>query len=303
MPASSYLVGRQPGALPQVIKAGSTIEDSLFASQRLDNRGIEGVTFKHCTFANVSFKNCKMKNLTFIDCVFVDCYFRGTRLEDSAFNASKFIDCDFTKIDLRRNDFRYYNHFKGCWIPRRELQHGLPQEPNLKHHLCVNLSDEARLAGDVKDAEWYRQAGVAAQEEYLKAAFTQSSQYYKEKFRGWDRVAAFVEYASSRLRGYLWGYKRSYLVVLRNWAFTTLILFPALFFAGRRGLQKPDGPAEWTDAWLASIGSMLPGSSISQLKYTSGYAQTIAFLEVLTGVLFGGLTVTLLFRAVFERWK
>ncbi|WP_446211503.1 pentapeptide repeat-containing protein [Micromonospora sp. IBSANI012] len=204
MPASSYLIGRRLGKVSQVLNDGQDVADLLFAAQRLDGTNLSGVTFRHCTFANISFKDCVVEDMAFVDCVFVDCYFRGTLLKQSKFEACKFIDCDFTKIDLRSNDFRYYNHFKGCWLPRRALEHGgLPTEPNLKHHLCANLSDEARLAGALKDAEWYRQAGVKAKEAHLFAAMFHLSPYYKEKFQGTEWVSAYVDYIASRARGWL----------------------------------------------------------------------------------------------------
>jgi hypothetical protein len=149
----------------------------------------------------------------------------------------------------------------------------------------------------------YRQRGAEATEEHLRAAFTHSSAYYRDKFRGTVRASAFIEYIRSRLRGFLWGYRRSSVVVLRNWAFFTLGVFPALFLLNQSGLHRADRRPQWTDAWLASIGTVLPGSGISDVKFESGMAQTIAFLETLTGLFFAGLVVALVFRAVFERWR
>ena len=301
MQASAYLLGRTQGKLSEAVAESQPARDMLFAGERLDGSSIKGSGFFHCTFANVSFKDCVIESATFSDCTFIDCYFRGTRIEDSKFSASKFIDCDFTKIDIRTSNFRFYNHFKGCWIPRRELHSELPSEPNLRHHLCVNLSEEARASGALKDAEWYLQEGMAANERHLKSAVKGSTAYHREKYRGFQRVVALAEYVGSKARGYLWGYRRSYLVLLRNWAAMTFLLFPFLFLLDVKGLGRPNSKAEWTDIWLASIACVLPGSEVSPIEYQSGFTQGVAFIEVFLALLFAGLTFSLLFRSIYER--
>ncbi|WP_433721742.1 pentapeptide repeat-containing protein [Actinoplanes sp. CA-051413] len=303
MQAGAYLLGRAHGDLAAAVAEQGPTSDLIFAGQRIDGQNLSRLSFAHCTFANISFKDCVMDSVDFSNCVFVDCYFRGTRIESSKFSSSKFIECDFTKIDIRTSDFRMYNNFKGCWIPRRGLQSLLPAEPNLRYHLCMNMSDEARASGALKDAEWYRQEAVAAHEKHLRQAFAGSTEYHKEKFDLTDRVSCFFEYVGSRVRGWLWGYKRSYLVVLRNWAAATFLVFPFLFLLGREGLARQNRSADWTDIWLASVASMLPGSEISPIEYRSGFTQLVAFLEVLSALLFAGLTFSLLFRSIYERWR
>jgi hypothetical protein len=302
--AAAYLVGRRSSRLEAVISGPDSVsEDMLFAGQRIDSQSVSERTFRHCTFANVSFKDCDVSRTAFQNCVFADCYFRETRIYDCRFSACKFIACDFTKVDLRTSDLRYYNAFRDCWIKFGEVEHTLPPEPNLRAHLCLNLAEEARDAGALADAELYRQTGARANEEHLKAAVRHSSAYYRDKFRGTVRLSAFGEYAASRLRGYLWGYRRSFLVVLRNWAIVTLVAFPLLFLLTRSGLSRQGHDVSWADLWRASLGAVLPGSGISDIDFRSGLAQALAFFEVLFGLLFAGLVVALIFRAVFERWR
>lgn len=259
--------------------------------------------FEHCTFSNISFKDCNLTKVEFENCVFIGCYFRQTRIENSAFSACRFLDCDFTKLDLRTSDLKFYNRFKRCWIERRVLEHTLPQEPNLRHHLCANLANEARLAGALRDAEWYAQQAAKAGEKHLWAAVSRANSYYREKFNGTERIGALVRYLASKGRGWMWGYRRSFLVVGRNWAFVALILFPLLYLWGSGGLTRPDGAATWTDAWLASIQLTVPGQRVAELQFTSGYTQMLALAQAAVSLVFGGLVVALLFRSVFERWR
>ena len=299
MSSAAYLMGRAPATLDP----SSGASDALFAAQRIDGKELAGKQFEHCTFANVSFKDCNIKETRFTDCVFADCYFRGTKIQDSYFSACRFIDCDLAKIDIRTSDLKYYNNFQGCFIPFGELEPSLPREGNLRQHLCLNLAEEATRQGALKDAGLYRQAGAHGREEHLRAAFRQSSQFYRQKYVGMARFSAFVEYAGSRIRGWAWGYRRSFLTVLRNWAFVTLVLFPLLFWPLKSDLRQSTKPAKAADLWIASIGNMLPGSGISEVSYTTTGARLLAFLEVLLGLLFVGLAASLLFRAVFDRWR
>jgi hypothetical protein len=166
------------------------------------------------------------------------------------------------------------------------------------------LAEEASREGALKDAGLYRQAGARGREEHLKSAFLHSSQFYRDKYRGAARLNALVEYSGSRLRGWAWGYRRSFFTILRNWALVTLVLFPIIiFWPLKSSLQQSSKTARMGDLWIASIGNMLPGSGISQVGYISTSARLFAFFEVLVGLLFAGLAASLLFRAVFDRWR
>lgn len=249
MPAASYLVGRQQADLRSKLDE-SDISDLLFAAQRLDGTGIKELSFEHCTFANVSFKDCIFDRAKFRDCVFVDCYFRGTRVQNTSFSTCKFIDCDFTKLDMRTSELKWYNHFKGCWIRRHDVEDNLPSEPNLRHHLCMNLYTEARAAGALKESEWFRQIAAEANELHLSSAFRQKTQYYAEKFKGRLAIGAFLEYCASRLRGYLWGYRRSFLVGASHEFQKAIMLLNELVAESRHLAQRSESlDARWREGW------------------------------------------------------
>jgi hypothetical protein len=296
----AYLVGREIVTELPNTQSGA---DRIYASVRVDGDKFEDLRFRHCTFANVSFKGCALKELSFNNCVFIDCYFRDTRIERCRFYGCKFINSDLTKIDIRSSDFRFYNAFSDCFIKFDQMRHSLPTEGNLRAHLCTNLAREARCAGFSNDEGLYRQEGAKALEGHLLAAVWGSTLYFREHYRGFERVQAAYTLAASRLRGYAWGYRRSWLVVLRNWAILTLVVFPIAFLACRSGLQKQGRPASTGDIWLASLGNILPGSGLSDVRFVSGVSLGLAFAEVLLGLLFGALIAALLFRSVFDRGR
>ena len=293
----AYLVGREIATELPPDKDGS---DRLYASIRSDGSTFKSVSFEHCTFANVSFKDCKFDQVSFSNCAFIDCYFRDTQLDKCKFAGCKFLNSDLSKVDIRSCDFRFYNTFANCFIKYGQLRESLPGEGNLKAHLCANLAREARNAGFSNDAGLYRQDGAKALERHLLDAIRGSTPYFEEHYRG-HRIFAAFRWTASRLRGYAWGYRRSWLVVLRNWAILTLAVFPLLFLVCRTGLERGGKPASVGDAWLASLGNILPGSGISDVRFVSTGSLIIAFVEVLVGLLFAGLIAALLFRSVFER--
>lgn len=297
--AAAYLVGRSRVSLASAQGAA----DKLFAGDRIDGSELQNLKFAHCTFANVSFKNCTLNNIEFANCVFIGCYFRGTRIERCRFIGAKFVECDLSKVDIRATDFKFYNSFSGCYLPFREIEQSLPTEGNLRAHLCLNLASEARKSGALKDEGLYRQAGAAGMEQHLLAAARHSTQYFREKYAGSTRWKALLEYIASRTRGFLWGYKSSSFVVLRNWSITTLVLFPLLFLIFRDGIYRADRPVTTPEIWLASIGNILPGSGISDIRFVSTTCLVLAFVEVLIGLLFTGIVAALIFRAVFDRWR
>lgn len=278
--------------------------DALFAGERLNNQTLTGLSYEHCTFANISFKDAELSRVQFRDCTFISCYLRGAKLVDCTFRASRFIDCDLGKVDIRTCDLRYYNHFSGCFLPYDVIRDSLPAERNLCAHLSFNLADEARLTGALKDAGRFRQVGARAREEHLFAAVRGANTYYKEKYRGTNWWGALFDLVGSRTRGWLWGYRRSFLVVLRNWALLTLLLFPIPLWLLRGDIYVDDNRRPGLlDVWLGSANNMLPGAGVADVQYLSVAARSVAFLEILTGLVLVGLTASLLFRAVFERLR
>jgi hypothetical protein len=288
------------GRPKRTLDPGVGLVDALFASDRVDGQTFNQLEYRHCTFANVSFKDCIIQGTTFQNCVFAGCYFRRAQITNAKFIGCRFIDCDFPKIDVRNSEFKY-NSFIRCYISYGELKDSLPPQGNLKSEMCVNLASEARAKGDIRDSERFRQAAADGLEEYLWAIITGRSEFHRQKYGTADRWAALAKLTASKVRRHLWGYRRSWIVVLRNWLALVLVGFPLWFYGVREGIKRNNRPAEVADIWLASLANALPGSRISDVTFVSAAAQFAALSEVLVSVLFGGLTAALLFRSIFER--
>lgn len=295
MSSGAYLLGRNLGDLHSL----NTInKDLLFTNERLDEETLEDKTFLHCTFANISFKKGFISASKFRDCVFIDCYFRDTQIKNCEFSSSKFFNCNFTKVDLRSTDLRWYNSFSGCFIPYQAVVHCLPSEGNLRKHIASNLARESEYAGAWSDSQNFRQCAARGNEEDLRAIVRQSNSFYKEKYNGREQWNAFWSLVASKGRGRIWGYKKSHLVVLRNWAFFTFLFFPGIYVALGKGVELDSKSVSFVEAEIASAGNMMPGSAISNVKFTSTLSQSVAFLEAFIGLGFIGIAVSLLFNAI-----
>lgn len=288
------------GRPKKTLDPGVASTDALFAADRVDDQDFNQHEYAHCTFANVSFKGCKFRGTTFRNCVFASCYFRLAQLTDTKFIGCKFIDCDFPRIDIRTSEFKY-NSFVHCYIRYGELKDSLPPQGNLKSMMCINLAGEARAQGDIRDSERFRQAAADGIEEYLLAIITGRSEYHRKKYGVAERLSALRKFTASKMRRHLWGYRRSWFIVLRNWLALVLAFFPLWFYGVRDGIERKGRPVEVAELWLASLGNALPGSGISDVRFTTTAAQVAALSEVLLSLLFAGLTAALLFRSIFER--
>jgi Pentapeptide repeats (9 copies) len=157
---ASYLIGRERATLPLPPPTAAS-EDKLFAAQRIDGQQLEGQRFYHCTFANISFKDTTLRRCEFLNCAFLNCYFRKAVFVNTAFVGSKFYDCDFPKLSIQSCDFKYAK-FRACFIPKNEIEHSLPGEPNLREELANDLAQAADNLGHVVEARAYRLVAIAA---------------------------------------------------------------------------------------------------------------------------------------------
>lgn len=224
MTTGAYFVGRTPAQ----IAAPYTGAQAIYGSQLLDGSTIHNASYEHCTFANISFKKVTLQGGRFLNCVFVACYFRKAELKTSSFSACRFIDCEFPDTSFSACDFRYAR-FIGCCVDFNEIEHSLPQEPNLRETLAHNLAREAAKLGDAVNAQAYRLEQVSAREAHLIGAFRGSSKWYRDHYDFQARLGALFQLVASFLNRLLFGYGESPVVLLRNYALATLVVFPALF--------------------------------------------------------------------------
>ena len=293
---SAYLTRNKTGMLP-VLAA----DDTLFVNQRFDEEPLEGAKFLQCTFANISFKRSKLRNCVFSACVFEDCYFRETQINDCHFPATRFIDCEFIRPRIFGGGFAFVRFVRSV-VPYDFFELNLPPEPNLCRDLANNLATAAADLGLDKDARRYRLRSIDEAERALSRGWRWKDEYAERHFRtGIERARALAQLLGSRLNGLIWGHGERIRRLLGSLAIVAVLLGPLLLFLARNHLHPQDGQHLVAgDYWTLSVASVLNSPGVAGID-TTGVARWIVLAESAVGLLFLGLFVTYVFRAVTRR--
>ena len=293
MAMSAYLIRAKAGVLaPDMGK----VEDALFSNQRFDSEKLSDAHFHQCTFANVSFKSAELTACHFSACVFEGCYFRGTKLKECDFPASRFVNCEFPKVQIFSSGFST-TRFRDSALDFDLLEASLPGAANLRRDLCQNLATEAAALGREREARSYRLCAIEAEEEALRRGYRWSDDYSRTHFPEWERPKAFLKLCISRIGGWLWGHGEYIRRLLANLALIAIVIGPALLYLFREHLH---GGNSLGDCLALSIASVLNNSGASGVEAT-GVALAIVLTLSALGLLFLGLFVTYVFRAVTRR--
>lgn len=296
MSGSEFLVGRKPTPL----REPHVGEDRLFAAQHEDGMKLTSAQYSHCTFANIGFKDAVIEGSTFSHCVFAGCYFRQSVIRSSSFIDCRFIDCSFPKVSIQSCQFKYAS-FSGCYIPFAELEQSLPNEPNLRFALSHNLAREAESLGATREAHAFRLDAIHAQEEDLLSAIVGRSSYYKEHFKGTDRVGAGVRFLRSKANGILWGHGERFGALLLFTVLAYILLFPIILLVLKEGLNPPSLRGDLSEIIYLSIESGVPQSDFTRLYAESIPANITVGAASIFGIVVAGLAVSMLLRWVARR--
>jgi hypothetical protein len=298
--SGALLLGRTAAQLDPANIEGAT--GQMYVAQLLDGRRAAGVTFRHCTFANVSFKEAELYQCRFVNCSFLDCYFRDTEIRNCSFEACKFEDCNFAEPEFLDCTFQF-PEFRRCFIPWRSFGHALPLDPGYRHRMADDLAREAGAAGASRDARQYRLVGEAAYENHIwNLAWASGGEYYEKPRPGLDRIEAGGRWLARKFNRHLWGYGERGLTLARSYLLVGAVLFPALFWLfARDDLSQSGEPLDLGDYLLFSFDNLLNASGFSNVAVVGTWAQVLVGGEVLVGLVFMGLFISLLFNWIRRR--
>lgn len=268
--------------------------DALYASARVDGQTISRGNYAHSTFSNISFLNAKLIGCKFLNCIFVNCYFRRADLRDCSFVGCRFIECNFKKTVFEGGDYGY-STFERCFAPFSEFQYALPSRPNLKQDLARNLSLAAEQLGQSDEGRRYRLVALDANKAHLFAAVRAESEWYRTHYDVIGRLYALIQLFWHYLNSLLWRHGESALRLLSVAIGLVFILFPALSYLATQGaVSVPDL------LWL-SLANFLSIDRLSNVHLLSTWIRSISAVEALLGILFAGLYVTVLVKALLRR--
>lgn len=275
----------------------TAVTDALFVNQRFDDQNLAGARFFQCTFANVSFKSAQLSNCQFSACVFEGCYFRETELKECHFPASRFINCEFPHTRIFSCGFGK-TRFHRSAPAFSTIEASLPGEHNLCRDICENIASEATTLGQEREARRYRLRAIKEHEKALRSGYRWSDDYSKSHFpTDLERLKAFLELCLSRTSRRLWGHGEYIRRLLINLFLLAFLVGPILLYLARSHLH---GGSSVGDCIALSVASVLNDSGSSGVS-TSGVALWISLALSASGLLFLGLFVTYLFRAVTRR--
>lgn len=286
------------GRLPAKLAETTAASDCLFASERLDDSELSARQISHSTFVNLSFLASKIQHSRFVNCIFIGCYFRKAEINASAFIGCRFIDCTFDFATIRNTDFKY-SKFRRSVPPYRDMQFSAPSEPNLRRDLFYELSRAADSVGEVDEARSYRLAAIDATNVHLWAGVKAQSTWYAEHFPLDRRLAAGLTLAWHYLNRALWQHGENAWRLLRSALIAVLGLFPLLLFMGRSA--SPESEPGYIDSIWLSVSNFLLLDRLSDVAVESTYLRVASATEALTGIVFAGLFVTLVVKALLRR--
>lgn len=288
------------GRSPSDIEAPFRGDGLLLASQLCDGLTLPSAHYSNSTFANVSFLSSKISRGSFRNCVFIECYFRKADLRDSSFVGCKFINCNFAHVTIRDCDFRYAE-FRGTPPPFAEFVHTAPQQANLRYELFNSLARVADYAGDADTARRYRLAAVEAMDKHLRAAVRAESTWYREHYDAVGRLGSLIRLCWHQLNRSLWAHGESAWRLLISAMLVTLVVFPVLFLVFQTGIQTPAAGRSTSDYLWVSLSNFLLLDRLSDVSLTTSVTRSLSAIEALLGVIFAGMYVTLLVKALLRR--
>jgi hypothetical protein len=194
--------------------------------------------------------------------------------------------------------------FRGCFIPYKEIADQLPDDPGYRYKMADELAREAIATGAQNDARGYRLVAADAHTGHLRnIALAVGSDYYRKHFELKDRAHAGRSYLWRKVNSALWGYGERGWVLGRSFVVVGAVVFPLAFWLFfRESLRLSDGsPLGLVDYELFSFDNLLNRTGFSDVVVTGSGAKTLVGIEVLVGLVFIGLFISLVFNWMRRR--
>jgi hypothetical protein len=190
----------------------------------LKNRVFVRLVAKDRKFIRVNFSYCTFDACYLRDCAFDSCTFVGCRFVGSNFHGSKFSGCRFD-----------YATFERTEIDSNILVSEYPAHENLKLRFARTLRMNFQQLGDASAVNKAISLELKATAVHLEKACFSTESYYRNKYKGWDRVRYFFEYGGFKVSNFISGHAESWPKLIRTVVLVLgLIGFSdALFFHDR----------------------------------------------------------------------
>ena len=149
----------------------------------------KGQTFRSVDFRYTIFDTCYFRKCVFDGCNFTGCRFVGTNL-----NGASFFGCIFD-----------YVTFERTIIDPHVLDNCCPGHDNLKERFARTLRMNFQQLGDAVSANLAISVELDATESKLYKSWASNESYYRNHYKGFDRIISLVRYIEFKLLDIIWG--------------------------------------------------------------------------------------------------
>ncbi len=186
---------------------------TIETDKRVDE-DISGVSLSNHIFVRLGAKNKKFTNVNFAytifdhcylrKCVFDSCDFTGARFNGSNLHESSFVGCKFD-----------YCYFERTLVESDILDSSCPAFENLKLKFARTLRMNYQQLGDAQSVNKAIKVELKATEVHLRKSCRSNESYYRQKYRGWKRVKAYIDWMEFKTLDAIWGNGESVIKLIR----------------------------------------------------------------------------------------
>lgn len=280
-------------------------EDRLKQVARADGLGKGTVADCHLSHCLLSDKH--LKEVAFVGGAIVHSRFLDCKLTDAAFDrvdltGTKFVNCDLKNAQFL-NCRTWYVTFENCELNYASAIAAAPHETNLRRAFLRELRANATQRCERRWADRLLMLELRTRERELLDIVFGTTDYYRKKYSGWDRVQSCGDLLVQLLNRFWWGYglrlsnlTMSGIFVLA--VFGLLHRLPSATYAvasnGDRAVRL-----SWFQACYYSVISFTTGGA-GDIRPASTLAQVLTSAEALAGVLFLGFFAAAMYRRLSE---
>lgn len=176
---------------------------------------LKSENFHNKYFVRVGSKKHIFKETIFNHSYFENCYFRDITFDSCNFNGCKFINCNFQGSKFPGSNFEYAT-FEKTFIDSEILDNNCPSYNNLTLKFARTLRINYQAIGEAESVNRAIKIELRATKEHLYESWNSKATYYRNKYKGLDRIGMFFTWLNFKAQDIIWGNGESTMKLLRT---------------------------------------------------------------------------------------
>jgi hypothetical protein len=244
----------------------------------------DSTNFHHKHFVRIGSKDQTFKKVAFNHSYFENCYFRNIVFDSCDFNGCKFTNCNFQGSSFPGSKFDYTT-FEKTYIDSEILDNNCPSHNNLILKFARTLRINFQGIGESEAVNKAIKIELKATKEHLFESWNSKKAYYRNKYKGIERVKMFSKWAYFKLQDFIWGNGESPIKLLR----TGFICWFSISLIDTILFKNPNLLSDYYDSFL-STPSVIMGM-IKPDSYPKLYLTFITVLRFIGFALFTSIII------------